>query len=99
VSGFENRFEWDGHKDEINRRKHGIAFETAKLVFDDPNCLTFIDRIEDGEERWHAIGAVLGTLIIVVVHTCRTMDSIDIIRIISARRATPQERKLYVKTI
>ena len=42
---------------------------------------------------------LLGTLIIVVVHTCRTMDSIDIIRIISARRAAPQERKLYVKTI
>ena len=50
------RVEWDKEKDEINRRKHRIGFETAKLVFDDPNCLTSVERVEDGEERWHAIG-------------------------------------------
>ena len=45
------RFEWDESKDEINRAKHHMGFETAKLVFDDPNCLTFVERVENGEER------------------------------------------------
>ena len=52
------RFDWDDAKDESNRRKHGIAFETAKLAFDDPNCVLFVERIEEGEERWHAIGLI-----------------------------------------
>jgi uncharacterized DUF497 family protein len=54
------RFEWDD-KDDMNRRKHGIGFGTAELVFDDPNCLTFVERVEDGEERWLAIGVLDGT--------------------------------------
>ena len=69
------RFEWDQDKDEINRRKHRIGFETAQLVFDDPHCLTFVERVEDGEQRWHAIGAVSiesGTdPVLVVVHVYR----------------------------
>jgi hypothetical protein len=54
------RFEWDDEKNEINIRKHGIPFTTAVLIFEDPNCLTFPERIEAGETRWHAIGAVQG---------------------------------------
>jgi uncharacterized DUF497 family protein len=99
VSGTENRFEWDEHKDAINCRKHGISFETATLVFDDPQCLVFVERIEGGEERWHAIGAAMGLLLLTVVHAYRQRGSIDIIRIISARRATPHERKLYVENL
>lgn len=93
------RFEWDEEKDEINRRKHRIGFETAMLVFDDPNCLTFVERVDDGEERWHAIGAVDGRAIITVVHTYRPEGSDEIIRIVSARRADPQERKQYVEAL
>ena len=55
------RFEWDDEKNETNIRKHGIPFTTAVLIFEDPNCLTFPERIEAGETRWHAIGAVQGS--------------------------------------
>lgn len=93
------RFEWDEHKNKANRRKHLIGFETAILVFDDPHCLTLVERILDGEERWHAIGAVLGTVILTVVHRHRERGAEEIIRIISARRATAHERKLYVEAL
>ena len=43
------RFEWDEHKNRANLRKHGIGFETAQLVFDDPSNVSFIERITDGE--------------------------------------------------
>jgi uncharacterized protein (DUF4415 family) len=45
------RFEWDEAKNEINRTKHGIEFETAQLVFDDPCCVTFVERLTDGDLR------------------------------------------------
>jgi hypothetical protein len=93
------RFEWDQEKDETNRRKHRIGFETAKLVFDDPHCLTFVERVEDGEERWHAIGVLGGRTIVTVVHTYRLAGPDDIIRIVSARRADPQERKQYAEAL
>ena len=91
------RYEWDEEKNKVNQRKHGIDFETAELVFDDPFCVTFIERISGGEERWHAIGSIENIVVIVVVHTYRQDDSDEVIRIISARRATRHERKLYVQ--
>jgi uncharacterized protein len=91
------RFEWDAQKNSNNRKKHGIDFETAKLIFDDPFCITFIERESGGEERWHAIGSLEGIIIIVVVHTYLDDGSDEVIRIISARRATRHERKLYGK--
>jgi uncharacterized DUF497 family protein len=93
------RFEWDEDKDEINRRKHLIGFETAKLVFDDPHCLTFVERVEDGEERWHAIGLLDGRVMVTVVHTYRPAGADEIIRIVSARRADAQERKQYAEAL
>lgn len=50
------RFEWDIAKDRINRRKHGISFEIARHVFEDPDALVEQDRIESGELRWQTIG-------------------------------------------
>lgn len=91
------RYEWDEEKNKVNQRKHGIDFETAELVFDDPFCVTFIERISGGEERWHAIGSIENIIVIVVVHTYRQDDSDEVIRIVSARRATRHERKLYVQ--
>ena len=82
-------------KNETNQRKHGVAFEIAIRVFADPHCLLFVERIQDGEERWHAIGAVRDTLILTVVHTYRESDAI--IRVISARPATRSEVTLYVQ--
>ncbi len=91
------RFEWNEEKNQINQTKHGIDFETAKLVFDDPLCVTFVEGIIGGEERWHAIGSIENIIVIVVVHTYRADGSDELIRIISARRATRHERKLYVQ--
>lgn len=94
------RFEWDEDKNESNRLKHGISFETAVLVFDDPNRLLFIERIEKGEERWHAIGSVKGSyFFLTVVHTYAEDEGDVLVRIISARRATRQEKKLYAETL
>jgi uncharacterized DUF497 family protein len=91
------RFEWVEEKNKINQKKHGIDFETARLVFDDPFCITFVERVSGGEERWHAIGFIEEIIVVVVVHTYRQDDSDEVIRIISARRATRHERKLYVQ--
>ena len=93
------RVEWDQAKNEINQTKHGIDFETAQLVFDDPCCVTFVERVTDGEERWHAIGSIENIIILVVVHTYREEAKDEVVRIISARPATRRERKLYAQAI
>ena len=93
------RVAWDNAKNEANRVKHGIEFEDAQMVFDDPFCITFVERVTDGEERWHAIGSVEKIIVLVVVHTYREENSEEVIRIISARRATRKERRLYEQTI
>jgi len=90
-------FEWDEAKNAINRKKHAIDFETAQLVFDDPLFVSFVERIDNGEERWHAIGMIENIILVVVVHTYRVERSDEVIRIISARRATSHESKLYDK--
>jgi uncharacterized DUF497 family protein len=91
------RFEWDEEKNQTNQAKHGIDSETATLVFDDPFCVTFVEHVSGGEERWHAIGSVENIIVLVVVHTYREDGSDEVIRIISARRATRHERKLYAQ--
>ena len=57
---------WDAVKDKANLQKHGISFETAVLVFEDPLALTLEDPYPD-EERWRTIGRVVN--IVMVVHT------------------------------
>jgi uncharacterized DUF497 family protein len=90
------RFEWDDAKSRTNRRKHGLSFETARLVFDDPFALMRQDRVVDGEFRWQAIGRVAQELVLVVAHTVReTEDGGGVIRLISARKALKGERKSY----
>lgn len=79
------KFEWDAAKDRTNQKKHRVDFETARLVFDDASCVTFVERIVNGEQRWHAIGLVENVIILVVVHTYREGPAGDVIRIISAR--------------
>jgi uncharacterized DUF497 family protein len=89
------RFEWDANKSRANFRKHGVSFETASLVFEDPNSLSVQDRIEDGEERWQTIGLVNGITILIVAHILVEDGGEDNVRIISARKATPRERHRY----
>jgi uncharacterized DUF497 family protein len=94
------RFEWDEDKNETKRKKHGVSFETAKPVFDDDHCLLILDRVQTGEERWHAIGMILNTaLVLTVVHAPRVDGGQEIIRIISARRATPREENDYAESL
>jgi uncharacterized protein len=94
------KFEWDERKNEMNAQKHGVVFDDAVLAFDDPRCLIYPERVEAEEARWHAIGAVNGSyLFLTVVHTYRERGAEQIVRIISARRATTQERKLYAEAI
>ena len=92
----ERCFEWDGEKAKENFRKHGIRFEDAALVFDDPLAVSVQDRIENGEMRWQTIGMVAGCLLLLVAHTVR-MDEygVEVIRIISARRPDRKERRRY----
>jgi uncharacterized DUF497 family protein len=90
------RFEWDDQKSKKNSAKHGLSFDTACLVFDDPHAVSIQDRHEHGEERWQTIGLVGQAVILLVAHTCRDEGHGDeIIRIISARKATPAERRIY----
>lgn len=88
-------FEWDPAKAETNQRKHGVSFEDALQVFDDPYSLAEQDRIVGGEYRWQTIGLVEGVALVLVAHTVREEGSKAVIRIFSARRATRKERKLY----
>ena len=88
-------FEWDDDKAAANLRKHDVAFEVAEQVWDDPAHLIVFDRHEEGEERWHAIGLVRGILILTVVHVHPKIEDDALVRIISARKATANERKRY----
>lgn len=92
----ERYFEWDDRKAAINYRKHGIRFEEAALVFNDPLAVSEQDRIENGEQRWQTVGMVGGCLLLLVAHTVRLEDKgIEVVRIISARRVDRKERKRY----
>nr|WP_304360615.1 BrnT family toxin [Collimonas fungivorans] len=89
-------FSSDDAKNEGNRRKHGVSFEAATLVFDDPLHITRQDRVENNEQRWQTIGMVGGVTLLLVAHTWHEAESgSEHIRVISARRATKLERKIY----
>lgn len=89
-------FDWNEAKGRSNQLKHGFSFEDAVQIFDDPFYRSYPDQVVDGEQRWHALGMTDGMLLILVVHTIVQESLLDeVIRIISARRATPRERKFY----
>ena len=91
------QFEWDEAKTRANRKKHGVSFEDGARIFSDPYAIFREDRIEDGELRWHAIGIADGVALLLVAHTMTpgSTDETEVVRIISARRATRKERLLY----
>ena len=89
-------FEWDERKERANVQKHGIAFDFAALVFDDPFRLDEWNRTVDGEQRRHVIGRAGDTvLILFVVYTERSKDDQTTIRIISVRKASRKNRSRY----
>jgi uncharacterized DUF497 family protein len=85
-------FEWDQEKAQSNRDKHGVSFEEAQTVFDDPLYVDFYDPDHsENENRYIIIGTSSVGNILLVSYTERG----DIIRIISARQVTKQELKAY----
>ena len=87
---------WDGNKNRVNERKHGLSFETASLVFDDPLAVSHPDPSSD-EGRWHTIG-MIGDVVVIVAHTWPQTEpgtGIEVGRIISARKATLHEGRAY----
>jgi hypothetical protein len=89
------RFEWDEKKNKANRAKHKVSFETATLVFEDPRMISVLELVEEGEERWQTVGMAVGVSVMFVAHTFRERDGEEVVRIISARKATPRERRMY----
>lgn len=88
------RFEWDPRKDVENQKKHGVSFEEAQSVFFDDNAIQFYDKDHsDQEERFIMLGTSIRYRMLVVCHCERRSG--EIIRIISARKATSLERKYY----
>jgi uncharacterized protein len=87
-------FEWDPAKAASNRKKHGVDFADAVGVFEDELAITIEDQDAEGEHRFITIGVDFTLNILVVVYASRVAD---VIRIISARKATNKERQTYEK--
>jgi uncharacterized DUF497 family protein len=85
-------FEWDDEKAESNLKKHGVGFEEAATIFNDPNIATISDpdHSED-EERYVSVGKSFIERLLTVIHAFRK----ERIRLISARKATKAEKKKY----
>ena len=90
------RFEWDEQKNRRNAAKHGISFEEARGVFEDPLHVSLLDhRFNYFEERWITIGIAGDKGIVVAAHLYFDEDDEEVVRIISARPATKQEVVQY----
>ena len=85
------RWTWDPNKSRENLSNHGLSFETAQLVFEDRHLMTRADHYSY-EERWQTFGTV-GNSVIIVVHTWPERGQPG--RIITARRSSTSERRLY----
>ena len=89
-------FEWDENKNKTNIRKHGIDFNDAVEIFDGPMLTHLDNRVEYGEGRYIGIGFLRHIIALVVFVE---FDNNDMIRIISARKATKNESKRFQKEI
>ena len=88
------RFEWDASKATANLRKHRVSFEEAKSVFYDEFAVQFFDdEHSSDEDRFLLLGLSSGTGLLIVCHCER--DDGEVIRIISARKATQRESAFY----
>lgn len=87
-------FSWDAAKARANRKKHGVSFEEAQSVFYDEFAIQFYDDDSSSEDRFLLLGMSNQSRILVVVHCERGSDK-EVLRIISARKATSSERKHY----
>lgn len=89
-------FAWDRRKAHANMQKHGISFEEAKTIFNDPLLLTYPDDFHsEQEERLISIGYSNQARLLLVVHTEEEVSTEIQIRVISSRKATSKERQAY----
>ena len=92
------RFDWDERKNKRNRAKHGVWFEEAQSVFDDPHGRLFYDPDHSiAEDRYILLGVSSVARTLIVVHCYVESDSV--VRIISARKATRREMRSYEERI
>ena len=90
----ELHFAWDPIKNEKNREKHGVSFEEAQTVFFDDAAMEFFDsKHSEAEGRFLLLGQSFKLRTLMVCHCFRETD--QVIRLISARKATANERKTY----
>ena len=90
------RFEWDSDKAAANTRRHGISFDEAQAIFSDEFAILLDDPDHSaGEDRFLLVGLSVKLRTLVVAHCYRKDD--DVVRIISARRATQRERGTYYR--
>lgn len=94
---FVNDFEWDPAKALFNVRKHDVTFDQAATVFLDALALTIYDEIgSQDEERWFTLGFDASGRLLAVAHTYQSIGATGArVRIISARKATKRERRVY----
>jgi uncharacterized protein len=88
-------FCWNLAKAASNYQKHGVAFDIAKEALSDPFRFDELDENAAGEMRWRSIAMLDGILIFFIVHTSWEDDGVHWVRLISARLATPRERRKY----
>jgi uncharacterized protein len=89
-------FEWNEVKAALNVRKHGVSFAEAMTVFDDEHARIIFDPAHsEGEDRFVILGMSRTPRLLIVCHCCR--DDGDLIRIISARKATKPEAAQYMR--
>lgn len=87
----EVKFEWDENKNRINIKKHGVDFADVVEIFDHPMLTALDERADYGEDRWIGLGAMKAIAVVVVYIEKRE----NIVRIVSARKATKHEEKKY----
>ena len=95
------QFEWDEIKAVANVRKHGVSFELASTVFNDPRLLTIADlEHSEAEERWFSIGCASNGAVLSIVYLWSESDpEATKIRLISTRQATPAEIRHYEESL
>jgi uncharacterized DUF497 family protein len=86
---------WDPEKARENRRKHGVAFPDAEIVLFDPHAITREDELAEDEQRFATVGLDALGRVLVVVYTYRG----ETVRLISARKATRNESRVYARRI
>lgn len=102
MSGDRVEFEWDPDKATANLAKHGVSFQLAATVFASATTLTVFDDAHSADEpRWFTLGLAANGTLLAVAHTHKEGDALQpsVIRVISARRATPRERVRFAEAL